>query len=196
MIHAIILAAGQSRRMGRQKLLLPYHGKSVIEHIVTQAIGGGLSDITVVLGHDAAEIAAKLAPFPVKVVVNAQYAEGMITSVRCGLETMAEDARAALIILGDQPDISGAVLSQLIDGSKATSKGITVPVFEGRRGHPILVSMKYRDEIMTQYGDVGLRGLLAEHPDDIAEIQMNHSGVVQDMDTPEDYVREMWKLRD
>lgn len=100
MIHAIILAAGESRRMGKQKLLLPYGGKTVIEHIVTQVLQCGVGGITVVLGHDAGEIAAKLTTLPVQRVVNDEYAGGMITSVRSGLESVPPEASAAMIALG------------------------------------------------------------------------------------------------
>ena len=194
MIHAIILAAGESRRMGRQKLLLPYGGNTVIEHIVTQVLQCEFGGITVVLGHDAGEIAAKLTPLPVQRVVNDEYARGMITSVRHGLKTVPLEANAVMIILGDQPDISHAVVSQLIESSRTTGKGIVVPLFESRRGHPILVSTNYRDAIMTRYGDTGLRGLLVDHPEDVAEIRVNHAGILQDMDTPDDYSRELQKL--
>ena len=194
MIHAIILAAGESRRMGKQKMLLPYGGKTVIEHIVTQVLQCGVDGITVVLGHDAGEIAAKLTPLPVQRVVNDEYAGGMITSVRSGLESVPPEASAAMIALGDQPDITPAVVSQLIEGFRTAGKGIAVPLFEGRRGHPILVSTNYRDAVMTRYEDTGLRGLLVDNPEDVAEISVDHPGILQDMDTPEDYARELRKL--
>ena len=194
MIHAIILAAGESRRMGKQKMLLPYGGKTVIEHIVTQVLQCGVGGITVVLGHDAGEIAAKLTPLPVQRVVNDEYAGGMITSVRHGLETVPPETGAALIVLGDQPDITPAVVDQLIKGFRRAGKGIVVPLFEGRRGHPILVSTNYRDAVMTRYEDTGLRGLLVDNREDVAEISVDHPGILQDMDTPKDYARELRKL--
>lgn len=85
-------------------------------------------------------------------------------------------------------------MSQLIEGFRTAGKGIAVPLFEGRRGHPILVSTNYRDAIMTHYGDTGLRGLLVDHREDVTEIPVDHAGILQDMDTPEDYARELRKL--
>ncbi|MDP6084402.1 MAG: nucleotidyltransferase family protein [Verrucomicrobiota bacterium] len=196
MIHAIILAAGESRRMGKQKMLLPYGGKTVIEHIVTRVLQCGVGGITVVLGHDAGEIAAKLTSLPVQQVVNDKYAGGMITSVRHGLETVPPETDATLIVLGDQPDLSPAIVSQLIEGFRRAGKGIAVPLFEGRRGHPILVSTNYRDAVMTRYEDTGLRGLLVDNPEDVAEISVDHPGILQDMDTTKDYARELRKLRE
>ena len=180
--------------MGKQKMLLPYGGKTVIEHIVTQVLQCGVDGITVVLGHDAGEIAAKLTPLPVQRVVNDDYAGGMITSVRHGLETVPPETGAALIVLGDQPDITPAVVDQLIEGFRRAGKGIVVPLFEGRRGHPILVSTNYRDAVMTRYEDTGLRGLLVDNPEDVAEISVDHPGILLDMDTPKDYARELRKL--
>ena len=182
--------------MGKQKLLLPYGKQTVIEHIVSRILGCDVDGVTVVVRDGTGEVATKLAPFPVQLVVNDELAGEMITSVRVGLNTVPLESSALLIVLGDQPDISSAIVSQLIDAFGKSDKGIVVPLFEGRRGHPILICASHRDAVMTRYNDTGLRGLLADRPEDVAEVPVNHAGILQDMDTPEDYARELRKLSD
>ena len=191
MICAIVLAAGLSSRMGVQKLLLPFGGKTVISHIVDQLLASTVGEVHAVVGHQAERISAELSGRAVSIVNNPNYTSGMLSSVRCGLRNLPEKCRAVMVVLGDQPSITTGLIDQILQSFAATEKNILVPLYKGKRGHPILFSSHYRDEILTQYGDVGLRGLLHGHSDDTFEMAVSTASVLCDMDCPEDYRREI-----
>ena len=191
MICAIVLAAGLSSRMGVQKLLLPFGGKKVIGHIVDQLLASTVGEVHVVVGHQAERISAELSGRAVSIVNNPDYKSGMLSSVRCGLQSLPEKCRAVMVVLGDQPSITTGLINQMLQSFAMTDKTILVPLYKGKRGHPILFSSIYRDEIITQYGDVGLRGLLHGHSNDIFELAVSTASVLCDMDCPEDYRREL-----
>jgi len=191
MICAVVLAAGLSSRMGVQKLLLPFGGKTVIAHIVDQLLASSLGEVHVVVGHQAERISAELSGRPVLIVNNPGYKSGMLSSIRCGLQNLPEKCRAVLVVLGDQPSITSELVDLMLKSFAATEKNLLVPLYNGKRGHPILFSPLYRDEILTQYDDVGLRGLLHAHPDDVSELKVSTSAVLCDMDCPEDYRKEL-----
>ena len=188
---AIVLAAGLSSRMGVQKLLLPFGGKTVISHIVDQLLASTVGEVHVVVGHQAERIRAELSGRAISIVNNPNYTSGMLSSVRCGLRNLPEKCRAVMVVLGDQPSITTGLIDQILQSFAATEKNILVPLYKGKRGHPILFSSHYRDEILTQYGDVGLRGLLHGHSDDTFEMAVSTASVLCDMDCPEDYRREI-----
>jgi len=191
MICAIILAAGESRRMGTPKLLLPFGGTTVIGHIVDQLLRSALNSIFVVVGHEGDRIAAELSGRPASIVTNPDYKTGMLSSVRCGLRALPKECDAVMVVLGDQPAITAELVNEMVRSFAASGKGILVPLHEGRRGHPLLFPTSYRDEILTRYDDVGLRGLLLSHPDEVCEINVSIPSVLSDMDNPEDYRREL-----
>ncbi len=191
MICAVVLAAGLSSRMGVQKLLLPFGGKTVIAHIVDQLLASNIGEVHVVVGHQAERISAELSGRAVSIVNNPDYKSGMLSSVRRGLRNLPEKCRAVLVVLGDQPSIKSKLVDQMLKSFAATEKNILVPLYKGKRGHPILFSSIYRDEILKQYDDVGLRGLPQAHPDDVSELTVSTSAVLCDMDYPEDYRKEL-----
>jgi len=193
MICAIALAAGRSRRMGVQKLLLDYGGKTVISHIVEQLLDSVIDRVYVVVGHDRHRVAEESRG--VSVVFNEDYRTGMLSSVRCGLRAIPETCRAVLVALGDQPAITSKLVDEMVRAYDATEKGIVVPTYAGRRGHPLIISTRYRDRILTGYDDVGLRGLLREHPGDVLELAVLTHHVCLDMDEPSDYSRAVDALR-
>jgi len=190
MICAIVLAAGRSRRMGTQKLLLPFRASTVIGHIVDQVLAGKVEDTYVVVGSDEAAIAEALSDRAVRLVRNPEPDAEMLTSVRRGLQAAPPECRAVLVVLGDQPGVSVELVDALIGAYLTSGKGLVVPVYEGKRGHPLLLSMGYRDEVLTAHDRVGLRGLLQAHPQDVLEVPASSSAATSDMDHPEDYVRE------
>jgi molybdenum cofactor cytidylyltransferase len=182
--------------MGRQKLLLPFVGKTVIAHIVDQLLASAIDKIYVVVGHEADRVTEQICDRSVSIVTNPNYELGMLSSVRCGLRTLSPDCEAALVALGDQPAITSQLVDKMIHSFTQTDKSILVPLYRGKRGHPVLVSTHYREEIITHYDDIGLRGLLHAHPDDIFELIVQTSSVLQDMDYPEDYLRELALLEE
>ena len=188
---AIVLAAGMSTRMGAHKLLLPLGQTTVIARVVDALARSAIERTFVVVGHEGGRVAEALADRKVTIVTNPDYAKGMLSSVRAGLTALPDDCRAALIALGDQPRLSPALVDAMLHAFAASGKGLVVPVFEGARGHPLLFSTRYREEIMSSYDDVGLKGLLVAHPEEVLELAANDASVLADLDTPEDYAREL-----
>ena len=195
MIDAIILAAGRSRRMGTQKLLLPFAGQTVIEHIVDQVLAAAVRDTVAVVAGENDAVAAALSKKSITLAINPEPEAEMLSSVRVGLRAMRPDAQAAIIVLGDQPSLRTSLINQLASAFHATGKGIVVPMYNVKRGHPLLIAAHYFGELLQDYDDFGLRGLLAEHADDIEEVAMTDPGVLADMDYPEDYQREVRRHR-
>jgi molybdenum cofactor cytidylyltransferase len=191
MICAVVLGAGESRRMGSQKLLLPFGGKAVLGHVVDELLGSDIEAVYVVVGHQGSRIAEELSGRPVTVVTNPDYKVGMLSSVRCGLRALPQPCETVLVALGDQPAITAKLVNQMVRSLSTTDKQIVVPMYQGKRGHPLLFSMRYRDEILTCFDEVGLRGLLHAHPDDILELSVSTPTILSDMDHPDDYRREL-----
>ena len=189
MIYAIILAAGRSSRMGSQKLLLPLGDRTIIARIAEEVLRSPVDRVFVILGPDGNGVIEALSDKRVDFVTNPDIEGDMLSSVRCGLCAMPDDCTAVLVVLGDQPGIAADIIALLVQAFQTSGRGIVVPIHGGRRGHPLLMSMHYRDEILNSYQDVGLRGLLHAHPEDVFEVEVSAPGVVEDMDVPEDYER-------
>jgi molybdenum cofactor cytidylyltransferase len=194
MICAMVLAAGRSRRMGTQKLLLPLEGRPVIVRVVDELLRSPADRVFVVVGEEGKPILEALAGRPVQFVTNLLPEGDMLSSVRCGLTAMPGDCAAALVALGDQPGISADVVAGLVRSFRSGDRGIVVPTHKGRRGHPLLFAMRYREKILTGYEDRGLRGLLDAHPQDVLEVEVSAPGILEDLDVPEDYRRAIGRL--
>jgi molybdenum cofactor cytidylyltransferase len=187
MIWAVVLAAGESRRMGTQKLLLPFGDTSVVAAVVRSARASRAGRTLVVLGADRAAVRLELEPRGVEFTVNEDYRLGMLSSVQAGFRALPADATAAVVMLGDQPFLPSRVVDSVIGAYEAGGKGIVVPTFQGRRGHPVLVDLKYRDEVLAFDPADGLRRLMRAHPGDILEVEAGDANILRDLDTPEDY---------
>ena len=189
MIYAIVLAAGRSERMGTQKLLLPWGESSIVGHIVEQLLQSTVDGTVVVTGQSDALVSRELKGRPVTLVFNPDWSDGMLSSVRCGIGALPPDCSAALVALGDQPTITSQLINQLIGTFDGADSRILVPVWNGRRGHPLLFSRFYFSEILTRFDDIGLRGLLRAHESEIQEVKVSTPSVLDDIDRPEDYLR-------
>lgn len=187
MIRAIILAAGESSRMGQPKMLLPFGQASIIETVITGITASCADDIVVVLGAEKERISGLIKKYPVSLVYNPAYPTGMLSSVQAGFAALPDNTRAALIVLGDQPDVSPAVVDLLIKRYNSAEKGILLPVQGGKRGHPVLIDMKYRKMIANLDPAVGLRALMHAQADDILQVEVDDPAVHQDIDNLEDY---------
>jgi len=184
---AVILAAGSSRRMGTQKLLLPFGASTMIETVVDHVLSSTIKNIMVVLGPDPEKVKEVLAQKPIKFCHNQDHEEGMLSSVICGFRALPDEAEAALIYLGDQPGIPAEVTDRVIEAYDDDLFGIVIPVYDHRRGHPLLVDMKYRSEIEKLDLEQGLRALRHQFPEDVLEVEVNEPGILVDIDTREDY---------
>jgi molybdenum cofactor cytidylyltransferase len=195
MISAIILAAGRSRRMGAQKLLLPFGGRTVIGHVAGQVLRSPVDRTFVVVRRDGARIAEALAGLRLEIVTHTDPGGEMLGSVRCGLRAIPPDSEAVLVTLGDQPTLTADLVARMIAAFRAEGRGILVPACRGKPGHPILFSMRYREEVLTRYDDVGLCGLRRAHPEDVLELAVTSPSVLTDMDYPEDYRQALAEFR-
>jgi molybdenum cofactor cytidylyltransferase len=187
MIWAVVLAAGESRRMGRPKQLLPYGKSTILETVLENVLASPVDRTLVVLGAAADRVGPLTAKFPVATVVNPDFRAGMLSSVQCGIRALPASARAALIFLGDQPRIAPATAGRVVAEYRASGRGLVLPVHDGAGGHPLLIDLKYREEIGRLDAGVGLREILDRHPDDVARIAVDDPGVRVDIDTPDDY---------
>jgi len=189
MICAVVLAAGQSRRMGVQKLVLPFAEGTIIAHIVDQTLASAVDRVFVVVGRDAALVEEALSGRPCECVMNPDPESEMLESVRCALRALPAECQAVLVVLGDQPGMTAELVNSLVSAGAESGKGIVVPVHDGRRGHPVLFSVAYRERVLGSYDDTGLRGLLREFPGDVLEVPVSSAAPLLDLDTPADYRR-------
>ena len=187
MIWAVLLAAGESRRMGTPKQLLPFGRTTVIETALEHILASGADRTLVVLGAAHDRIEPLLKRFPVEVTVNPDFREGMLSSVRWGISRLPLKARAAMIFLGDQPWITSKTIDRVIDAFRTSGRGLVLPAFGKSGGHPLLIDLKYRAEIESLNPEIGLKELLSRHPEDVCHVQSGEKGVLRDMDTPSDY---------
>ena len=190
-LAAIVLAAGESKRMaGRHKLLLPLAGKTMIAWTVEAILAAGLDDVIVVLGHEAAAVQKTLNKKPVRFALNPNYRRGMASSIQAGLAALAPQTQIIMIALADQPLVTAAEINFMIaEFSHVPEKTIGVPTFNGQRGHPVLLDLRYREEMLALQGDVGCKSILARYPEAVFEIAMPARNILEDADTPEAYAR-------
>lgn len=191
-VGAIVLAGGQSVRMGQPKVLLPWEkNKTIIEHITLQLIRSRIHHIRVVTGFYADEVKALIKPLGVKVVHNRSHKTGeMLSSLKAGLRTMPDNMAATLVVLGDQPRIQPKVIYQLLSAYARGEGDLLIPSYRMRRGHPILIGRQYWAEILSLKRNQVLRDVINSHSDKITHIDVNTDSILRDVDTPEDYRQE------
>jgi len=186
-VCGIILAAGESRRMGRNKMLLPFGDKLIVTSVIDKVRESGIKIIMLVLGAYSEEILKAVEGRDLNPVINNDYKKGMLSSVQCGFRNIPEDCGAVMVFLGDQPMVSADVARMLISEYKKSGRGIIIPVYNGRRGHPVLIDIKYREDIYGLNQGIGLRELMDRFPDDIEECNVKNQDILKDIDTLKDY---------
>ena len=187
-IAAILLAAGRSRRMGAFKPLLPFGASSVIECCVRNLRAADVEDIVVVVGHRAEDIRVQLALLDVSFAVNADPDSEMSVSIARGVEAVSTGAGALIIALVDHPAVPPETIRILIDEWRRGAR-LVQPEHDGRGGHPVLIDLTYRDELLALDPRGGLRALFAVHRDEVRRVPVESPYVARDMDTWEDYRR-------
>lgn len=193
-IWAIVLAAGESARMGRPKMLLPFGDMTMIEHVISNIRKAGIENINVVIGAEKEKLSLLLEKLFVNFCINNNYREGMLSSVICGIRNLPENMGATLVFPGDQPFISPSTITRLVESYRSSSSGILIPVFKDRRGHPILIDHKFRQQIEMLDRNEGLRALSSLYPHEVSEVETGDPGILRDFDTYEEYIREINKI--
>ena len=191
-VYGIVLAAGQSTRMGKtNKLLAEVDGKAMVLHAVDAMLGSKADKVLLVTGHEADLVSGVLGDRAVTIVHNPDFALGLSTSLRAALEQVPDHVAGCLIGLGDMPRLSVADLDRLITAfNPGEGRSICVPVVDGKRGNPVLFSMAFAEEMKAIEGDVGARHLLGMHADQVCLIEMDDDAALIDVDT-EDALRDL-----
>ena len=186
-IVAIVMAAGLSSRMGTFKQLLPYKDKKVISSIVEVLLLSQITNTYVVVGHNKELIQQELSDYNITIIFNPDYEQGMHTSVMCAVKSIPSDCDGFMMVLGDQPEISVKLVDELIKAKSNTDKGIIIPSFANRKGHPVIFDKKYIEQARNLDPNKGLKALVQNNKDDIDYLIVNDESVLFDIDTPSDY---------
>jgi molybdenum cofactor cytidylyltransferase len=188
---AVVLAAGEARRFGGPKLVMPFGGSTIIECVISALAGAGAAPIVVVTGPGSEEVAAALEEYDVQVAINPDPAAGMASSVQVGVAALPEQSQRFIIALGDQPRIRAEDIQHLLDEQQSSGKGIAIPTHGGKRGHPVAFEGRHRAEILALGEDQTLRDVVHARPDDIVEVEFPSDAFVRDIDTREQYEDEL-----
>lgn len=187
-VAVILLAAGHGQRMGAYKPLLPFGTRTIIETCIDNFQRAGTEDIIAVIpARNEEEMRARLAHLQIRFAVNAIETSEMSDSIARGVEHLSVETEAIFIALADQPMIAPAVIRKLLDERGRTRAHITAPEYRGRGGHPVLIDLVLRDELLHLDPERGLRALLEALKDDVRRVAFDSEFVVRDMDTWDDY---------
>lgn len=190
-ISAILLGAGESKRMGQNKLLLPWGKRTILHQSLQALLHSRVKEVILVVNDHTEPLAHTLHERRVKIVLNSDYRRGMSSSIRKGVEATGPDCKGILIALADQPTIQSRTINVLIEAFHEKREKIIVPSFRGKRGHPVIFPQKFREELLRLIGDEGGKTILRRHPKEVHVVPVRASGVVRDIDTPRDYRKEL-----
>lgn len=188
MVAAIVLAAGESGRIGTPKALLRFGRKTFIRHIIDVLNSSEVDKVVVVLGANAGEIKNELAGCSITVAINQDYRAGQLSSVLKGIESVEPFSPDGILLHPvDNPMVSTEVIESLVEKFSETSCLIALPTFKRKRGHPVLFSAKLFDELKKAPPDIGARSVVWSHAAELVEVETQDEGVICDIDTQEDY---------
>jgi molybdenum cofactor cytidylyltransferase len=190
MISAIILAAGESKRMGQPKMLLPWGETNVLGQVISVLRSAGVEDMVTITGGFREQVETIATQFGSRTVFNPEYArDEMLSSIQCGLRSLKAEAEAALICLGDQPQVQEGTVHRVGETFENGKSTLVVPSYQMRRGHPWLVARPLWEEILMMKSPQSPRDLLNAHSNQIEYVDVDNPSILQDLDTPEDYLR-------
>jgi len=185
MIAAVILAAGESRRMGSPKALVPFRGLTFVEHLLTATRHPRIGAVRVVLGSGAENIRKRLRADPSKIVVNQEWEKGPLSSIQTALRSLdCEGVEGALICPVDHPLITQQLVAAMIQAFDATNGLIVIPTYRGKRGHPVLFRSALFPELMAAPMETGARAIVRAHGNEIATVPTEEEGVILNLDDP------------
>lgn len=196
MVSAVILAAGAAKRMGKPKQLLPLGHKPMVWWVANAACQSHVSEVLLVTGAYNNAVADAVRDLPVQVIVNTDWQQGQSTSVKKGVEAVRAGAKAVLFLLADQPLVSADLMNQILAVYDTTAKSIILPVFQTRRGNPVLFDLTcWREKLLQLEQDKGARDIIVSHPEEVATVQLESETVFCDVDTIADYkaMQILWK---
>src|SRR5271156_2900555 len=181
-----ILAAGESRRMGRPKALVPFEGLTFVEHLLAATRHPRIAVVRVVLGANAESIQSELKLDPEMVVVNREWEQGQLSSIQIAIRSLPPQETSGLLLCPvDHPLITSHLVSRLIAEFDTDRKLIVLPTHQGRRGHPVIFHANLYSELLAASANVGARQVVWAHPDAIAEIETDEAGVILNLNDPE-----------
>ena len=189
MINAVVLAGGESKRMGRPKPLLPFEGTTFLGHILSVLRVSDVAVTTVVLGAQADAIADSVDLSGVRVVVNEAYERGQLSSLVAAMNAMPVETEAILLCLVDHPFVTAELVSRIVGKFAETGGPIIVPVYDGERGHPTLFARPLFAQLLRAPEDQGARYVLYSNESKVLELETSEPGILIGIDTPDDYVR-------
>jgi len=185
MLAAVILSGGASRRMGSPKALLSYQGRPFLEHLLDVARHSKIGARRVVLGADAEPIAKEINLSPDEIVINEDWEKGQLSSIQAALRSLPAETEGIILFLIDHPLISSSLVDELIETFYSSGKSIVLPVYEGRRGHPVIFSSKLYRELMSAPLETGARSVVWAHGDEIQVVQTNEEGCILNLNDPD-----------
>jgi len=185
MLAAIILSGGASRRMGSPKALLFYQGRPFLEHLLDVVRHPKIGVRRVVLGADAEPIAKEVNLAPDEIVINAEWEKGQLCSIQAALRSLPPQTDGIILLLIDHPLISSALVGELVESFYSSGKSIVLPVYEGRRGHPVIFSSPLYQELMNAPLETGARSVVWEHAAEVQIVQTNEEGCVLNLNDPD-----------
>jgi molybdenum cofactor cytidylyltransferase len=189
-IAGIILAAGESSRMGADKALLMYRGRTFLENIIAALRAGGVQRVLVVLGHNADVIQQSLDLSSVEVVVNQEYRRGQTSSLQAGLRVLGKDEPDGIVLcLVDHPAMSADTVQKLNHYFMSTGKPVIVPQTQGKHGHPVLLGRELFGRIAAVGSDEGADTVIHQYRDRTVFVEVTDPGILLDVDDPESYLR-------
>lgn len=189
LIAAVVLAAGSSQRMGESnKLHLPINGVPLLLHSLGIYLSAAIDDMVVVLGHEQEKTQTMIEGLPLRSVYNPHHLSGQMTSVHCGLAALELKYDGIIIALGDQPALTIADINTLIDAYRNREDAeVIVPIYQGQRGNPIIISAQTRTDILAGTRNLGCRKFIDNNPELVKKVEMRNPGVITDLDTPQQY---------
>ena len=185
MLAAIILSGGASRRMGSPKALLSYQGRPFLEHLLDVARHPKIGVRRVVLGADAGPIVKEVNLAPEEVLVNEEWEKGQLSSIQAALRSLPPNTDGILLLLIDHPLISSGLVGELIESFYNSRKSIVIPVYEGRRGHPVIFSAALYEDLMKAPLETGARSVVWAHVGEVQIVQTNEEGCVLNLNDPD-----------
>ena len=191
-VPGIILAAGRSLRMGKNKLLLPFCGKPILQHVIDAAQKSSLSPLVLVIGSDSDVIRSRIEPGAAVVIENKDFSHGYGSSLQVGLNALSAlstPCAGAMFLLGDQPLVTAATIEKLIAAFQKEPERWVAPSWNGQRGNPVITPASWFDRIFALKGDTGPRKHLKDPAAGLKLVEVDDKGVVFDIDSPEEYER-------